>query len=385
MLRTVVVRDASPPYQQVRPPCPVPLTVRDLPQDPGPRDQRAEELLTRARQGALSPRELPLLRAELARFDDRDAVLLLVFHHSASDGWSAQLVLRDLAAYYAARTAGRPAELPPAPPYGEFAAWQQDRTAGPQAAAELAYWRGKLHGARVFALPADRDIPDAHTRHYSARSLTIPAPVTSAAAALARTARGTTFMVLLAAVNVLAHDITGTTDPVIDTLTTGRGNPRYHNTVGPFLNFLALRTDISDATTFRDILTRTRTTCLEAYAHEIPIEHVKRELPGLMAPTKEPRNCDTIFGFFQAQFDGDAQRIADGAHEVIERGLEGDSADLPRGAAWTMNVVPSGELTGWVQYNLDEFDERTVAGWTEAFSRILTRAVADPDSEWKTL
>jgi len=31
LLRTVVVRDADPPYQLVCPPCPVPLEVRDLP------------------------------------------------------------------------------------------------------------------------------------------------------------------------------------------------------------------------------------------------------------------------------------------------------------------------------------------------------------------
>jgi len=33
LLRTLVIRDADPPYQIVRPPCPVPLEVRDLPPD----------------------------------------------------------------------------------------------------------------------------------------------------------------------------------------------------------------------------------------------------------------------------------------------------------------------------------------------------------------
>src|ERR1035437_5580138 len=31
LLRTLVIRDADPPYQQVPPPCPVPLAVRGLP------------------------------------------------------------------------------------------------------------------------------------------------------------------------------------------------------------------------------------------------------------------------------------------------------------------------------------------------------------------
>jgi hypothetical protein len=33
LLRTLVIRDADPPYQIMRPPCPVPLEVRDLPPD----------------------------------------------------------------------------------------------------------------------------------------------------------------------------------------------------------------------------------------------------------------------------------------------------------------------------------------------------------------
>ncbi len=46
LLRTVVVRDADPPYQQVFPPCQVPLEVRDLPPVTGKsRDLVIQELL----------------------------------------------------------------------------------------------------------------------------------------------------------------------------------------------------------------------------------------------------------------------------------------------------------------------------------------------------
>src|ERR1700732_2698525 len=46
LLRTVVVRDADPPYQQVFPPCPVPLEVRDIPSVPGKsRDAALQELI----------------------------------------------------------------------------------------------------------------------------------------------------------------------------------------------------------------------------------------------------------------------------------------------------------------------------------------------------
>src|SRR5579863_4761893 len=53
LLRTVVVRDADPPCQQVFPPCPVPLEVRDLPPAAGKsRDTVIQELILEAEAGS---------------------------------------------------------------------------------------------------------------------------------------------------------------------------------------------------------------------------------------------------------------------------------------------------------------------------------------------
>src|SRR5579863_7166784 len=83
LLRTLVVRDADPPYQMVLPPCQVPLEVRDLPPITGKsRDIVVQELFLEAEAGSISAREVPLMKARLCRFDDRDSVLLLTVHHS---------------------------------------------------------------------------------------------------------------------------------------------------------------------------------------------------------------------------------------------------------------------------------------------------------------
>jgi hypothetical protein len=36
-------------------------------------------------------------------------------------------------------------------------------------------------------------------------------------------------------------------------------------------------------------------------------------------------------------------------------------------------------------FNLEEFEESTVAGWTADLRRILASAVRDPDQSWKAL
>src|SRR6185437_4327984 len=85
LLRTLVIRDADPPYQAVLPPCRVPLEVRDLPPVTGkPRDLVVQELILEAEAGSISAREVPLMKALLCRFDDRDSALFLTVHHSVS-------------------------------------------------------------------------------------------------------------------------------------------------------------------------------------------------------------------------------------------------------------------------------------------------------------
>jgi hypothetical protein len=98
LLRTVVVRDAEPPYQQVYPLCRVPLEIRDYPATEGSRDRAAaaEELLIEGEKATMSARQVPLLQAAFTRFD-------------------------DLAAFYDARANHRPAELPPVKQYREYA------------------------------------------------------------------------------------------------------------------------------------------------------------------------------------------------------------------------------------------------------------------------
>ncbi len=383
ILRTVVVRDIEQPHQRVHPPCPVPLEVRDLPVADGSRDRVAEELLTEAELRTLDVDELPLLRAFLTRFDDADSVLALVTHHTAGDGWSMQLIKRDLAAFYAARTSGHPARLPQVRQYREYAAWQQARVAGPLAVAEQEYWRKQLNGARIFALPTDRPIPEVHTSPYAAHSYVLDAELMATVSELATATRSSAFIVLLAAFNVLAHRITGTTDPVINTLTAGRERREFHNTVGPFLNFLALRTDLGGCGSFRDVIASTRRTCLQAYSHEIPIQHIEQDIPELMQPLQDRRMCDFIFGFFRPPFGGEDLRLADGSYEIRQR--EEKSPEIPGGAAWTMAQLPSGEALGKVQFNPDELDERTIAGWVADYRHLLTCVTADPDRQWKTV
>jgi len=386
LLRTLVIRDADPPYQMVCPPCHVPLEVRGLPPVPGKsRDMIIQELILEVQAGTISAREVPLLRALLCRFDDRDSALLLTVHHSVSDGWSVQVILRDLGAFYAARVSGTPPKLPQMRQYREYAEWQRANasTADDEA---LKYWAGRLDGAREFVMPNDHGHPERYSRPYSLHVFGIDADTMGAAAVLANATRGTRFMVLLSAIYVLAHQITGATDLTVKAVTAGRTELEFHNTMGMFLNVVPFRTEIADCTSFRDIVLKTRETFIDAMANELPASMLEQAFPDFIRSREDTRMSQVLILQTPSQYGEMVLPIAEGAREVDEVLLEeAESSDILGGTEWHLSPQPDGAVSGSLHFNLDEFEESTPEVWTAALKRILASAVRDPGQDWRQL
>jgi hypothetical protein len=389
LLRTLVVRDADPPYQMVYPPCPMPLEVRDLPPVTGgtARDQAVRDLILEAETGSISAREVPLIKALLCRFDDHDSVLILTVHHSVSDGWSVHVTFRDLGIFFAARSTGTAAVLPPMRQYREYAAWQRAIATSTAEDGAPAYWQRKLDGAREFTIPNDHGHPASYSRPYSMHVHDIEPEIMTAASALATATRSTLFTVMLSAFYVLAHQLTGTTDLAIRAFSAGRDELQFQETMGLFLNCVPFRTDIGDCTSFRDIIKATRETFIDAMAYELPVNVIEQRFPAFTTSRENLRTSQFIIANQQGQLgEGVDFPIADGACWAGDGMLEGQEVhDIPSGTVWNLAGMPFGGLRGGVLFNLDEFDESTVAGWAASLRRILASAVRDPDQDWKLL
>ena len=387
LLRTLVVRDADPPYQEIYPPCQVPLEVKDLPPVTGKsRDIVAQELIAEAEAGTISAEEVPTLRALLCRFDDRDSALVLTVHHSVSDGWSLQVILRDLGAFYAARRGGLPAKLPEVRQYRDYAEWQKASATSTAEDGAPRYWQDKLRGAREFTIPNDHGHPDSYSSPYSLYNDTIDADVMSAASSLARRARTSTFTVLLSAFYVLAHNITGATDLAIRAFTSGRNEEQFQDIMGLFINVLPFRADLADCMSFRDILNRAKETFIDALAHELPVTVIEQTFPDFVKSREDLRTSQFIISETPTQLGDVVFPIAEGAREVHQYLLEESRHhDIPTGLVWGLTPTPDGGLCSGVLFNPDEFDESTVVGWAVGLRQILTSAVLDPDQDWKTL
>src|SRR4026208_1730481 len=86
-------------------------------------------------------------------------------------------------------------------------------------------------------------------------------------------------MTLLAAFQTLLHRYSGQQDIVVGSPVAGRNYRETEGLIGFFVNTLALRTRLSGAPTFAELLQRVKEVCLGAYAHQdVPFEKLVEEL-----------------------------------------------------------------------------------------------------------
>ena len=74
--------------------------------------------------------QAPLVRALLVRLDADDHVFHLAVHHIVCDGWSMDILMRDVAGQYGSIREGFPAPIAPKVRYADFAAAQRQRMDG---------------------------------------------------------------------------------------------------------------------------------------------------------------------------------------------------------------------------------------------------------------
>ncbi|HTE52167.1 MAG TPA: amino acid adenylation domain-containing protein [Kofleriaceae bacterium] len=246
----------------------------------------------------------PLWRAAVLRVAGDSHVVVLVMHHIVADEWSRGVLLRELAALYAALHRGAPSPLPPLRrQYADFAAAQEAFLAGETAVVQLDYWRGLLSDLPPRpVLPAGPAAAPAPDRPAASRTpVQLSATTAAALASLARAERATTTMVLLAAYRALLFELTGQTDILIGTPATRRAHPDFEPLIGCFVNTLVHRVRADVDRPFRALLRQTRDASIDAQAHQdIPFETLIEELRPERHPD-EPPWFSAWFGFHERE------------------------------------------------------------------------------------
>ncbi|MBF9129511.1 amino acid adenylation domain-containing protein [Plantactinospora sp. S1510] len=379
-LRTVFPEAGGAPYQRI---LAGPSGRRPLVVVPTDEDRLTAELAGYADRGFDLRTEVPW-RVWLLVLGPSDAVLLVVAHHIAVDGWSIEVLAQDLSTAYAARRAGNAPRWEPLPvQYADYALWQR-RVLGDLSdpdsvvSAQLAYWRRALAGVpEEVALPADRRRPEASSFRGESVVFRLDARAHARLAELARHEKVTMFMLAQAALGVLLCRMGAGTDIPIGTAIAGRGDAALDRLVGFFVNTLVLRTDLSGDPSFVEVLTRVRRADLAAYAHQgLPFERLVEDLNPARSLSRNPlfQILLAVRAGTPARWDlpgvqvrplraGPLAARVDLAVDLVERRADDGG--------------PAG-IEGTILYATDLFDAPTAAALAERFARVLERVAVEP-------
>ncbi|WP_371801318.1 amino acid adenylation domain-containing protein [Streptomyces sp. NBC_01732] len=157
ILRSAFVWEGvSEPVQVVQRRAPLPFEVRDLRGLSGQEEQLSTFLAEDWDRGFDLSRA-PLVRVTVLRMGEERRIVVWSFHHILLDGWSVQILQKELFALYRALLGGTSAELPPTAPYRRYIEWLNSR----QDDGSEAFWTDYLAGVtEPTALHIDRDTGD---------------------------------------------------------------------------------------------------------------------------------------------------------------------------------------------------------------------------------
>jgi NAD(P)-dependent dehydrogenase (short-subunit alcohol dehydrogenase family)/acyl carrier protein len=379
-LRTTFQELGDQPYQVIDLGGDARMTFVDL--QALPPHQRETAAMQLNEQEALLPFDLrqgPLLRVWLFLLAEQKHWVRLNMHHIISDGWSMEILVRELTHFYQAYRAGVTPELPSLPiQYADYAYWQRQWLQGDILKEQIRHWTNQLSEAHALELPTDYPRPLVQSHRGARYDFHWDAELAQGLGQLSRQEGVTLFITLLTAFQVLLYRLTGEEDIVVGTDSANRGRLETEGLIGFFVNLLALRTIIHENPRFLSVLQDVREMILGAYAHqelpfEVIIEHLRLERIGNRTPL--------VNVLFVMQNVPQAEvELSDTVIRPVEQKAVQAKFDL----ALFISEDTSG-VSGSISYSTDLFKKETIAKMMGNYKALLQDIMAHPEASVDTL
>lgn len=333
----------------------------------------------------------PLLRVKLFTRSPQHHLLALTIHHLIIDGWSLWVLLDELQQLYAAEISGREISLPPMEKdYLDYVYWEKEMLASSVGEQLWSYWKKELSGELpVVDLPTDRPRKAVQTYRGNCHAFKLTQNLTEKLHQFAREQGTTLYVMLLAAFFVMLYRYTSQSELMVGSISAGRTQSEFANTIGTFINQVLLRVSLSGNLKFTEFINGVRQTVLGAIAHqEYPFHLLAEKL-------QIQRQDYTRYQIFQVCFNllkpqPGLEYLAELlASEVTETRLKWGELSvasektqpLARFDLYVEAIEAKESLVVFLNYNQELFDPSTIARMAEHFETLLEGIVANPTQQ----
>ena len=374
-LRTGFASANGQPVQVIAPELQLRLRAEDL-THLSLAEQESEVQRASAAQAAapFNLQDAPLLRISLLRLAPEEHVVLITMHHIISDGWSMDVLVREVGALYQAYLRGESSPLAELDiQYADYAAWQREWLSGEALEQQLAYWTKQLAGApTVLELPTDKVRPAMQSYRGATQALSYSRELTTKLQALSRREAVTLYMTMLAAFEALLYRYSGQTQMLVGMPIAHRTRVEVEKLIGFFVNTLVVRGEVRADQKFLELLKEVREVVLGAYTNQdVPFEKVVEALNPERDLSRSPL-FQVVLSWQNAPNSRlELENIELSAVEVEYRAVRYDIELV----LWEAN----GQIVGNIEYNTDLYEAETIRRMGQHLQMLLESIVADPE------
>jgi amino acid adenylation domain-containing protein len=322
----------------------------------------------------------PLLKASLLQVEDKAYIFYYNMHHIICDGWSMEILTRDLFSYYEAYKNGeKPLLKELRIQYKDYSAWQLAQLKDESFKKHKAFWLENLNGKLpLLTLPGLKPRPIVKTNNGHGLSTYIDDVTGAKLKKYSQENGGSLFMGLLAVWNILLYRYTSQTCIIIGTPVAGREHADLEDQIGFYINTLALRNELSPEDSFHDFYKTVKDNTLKSFSHQIyPFDRLVDDL-NLQGDTSRNAIFDLLLAL-QNNGETAADKIKLGKEELNHIS---DLGYIPTTFDLRINVQEFGDyLSMEMVYNPDVYEREMVEGLMRHYKQLLNALLENPEEK----
>lgn len=322
----------------------------------------------------------PLIRSGLIQLSDQQYVFYFNMHHIISDGWSLDVMIKDVLSFYKIyQNGGNYYDLPELRiQYKDYASWQLDLLKSDEFKRHKAYWIENLAGELpLLDFPSFKTRPLIKTyKGHHLKTYISPESVKKLSA-FGQSHKGSLFMGLLSVWNILCYRYTANQDIIIGTPVAGRDHSDLDNQIGFYTNTIALRNMVNPSDDFEHLFDRIKESTLAAYSHQMyPFDRLASDLT-----LKRDMGRSIVFDVMLTLQNTKQEAVA------VERNVhEFDQiSDLGECASkFDIDIIFKEEgdyLSLDLTYNSDIYQKDTVEVLIKHYKKLLEKVLENPKQE----
>ena len=310
-----------------------------------------------------------------------DFLLLLSIHHIIADGWSIDIFVRDLIAYYQHFAFNSEINLPVLDfQYSDYA-WSERQAT--QSLSDTRYWQQRLQVSEICDLPCDFERPSQLSEAGAQLTFELPTALSEKIKQYTLQQQSTLFNTLQASFSLLLSQYSGQNDIVLGTPVANRSRLESQNIIGFFANTLALRTQVDQSDSFNDLLKQVRKNNLNDFEHQsVQFEHLVEQLDVTRELNQTP--LFNVMLVLQANSQSAQQDI-----QLPNLNIQPvDQVDQINSAKFDLTLNIADAATGikaTFEYRTALFKRETIEQLYQHFKELLNSVLAQPDQALQQL